>query len=113
MAKLPAPKSEGEETLAQHCKAYHLEPQREVELLPGRKWRFDFYFTAKDLAVEIDGSTKFGKSRHSRGEGYEGDCRKLNAAALAGIKVLRFTTAMVKSGEAIDTIRAVLVHPSA
>jgi hypothetical protein len=29
---------------------------REVELIPGRKWRFDFYFQEKDLAVEIEGA---------------------------------------------------------
>jgi len=79
-----------------------------VELIPGRKWRFDFYFRERNLAVEIEGATKYGKSRHSRGEGFENDCRKYNAASLAGFKLLRFTTAMVRSAEAIDMVLEVL-----
>ena len=104
MTKIPKPLSEGEETFARDCKVYGLDPEREVELIPGRKWRFDFYFQEKDLAVEIEGATKYGKSRHSKGEGFEEDARKYNAAALAGIKLLRFSTEMGKSGEAIDTV---------
>ena len=77
-------------------------------LIPDRKWRFDFYFPERDLAVEIEGGTLFGKSRHSRGDGFEADARKYNTAALAGIKVLRFSTAMVTRGEAIDIVRAAL-----
>ena len=100
--------STGEETFLLHCQAYKLTPVREAELIPGRKWRFDFYFTGHNLAVEIEGSTAFGNSRHSRGKGFENDARKYNAAALAGIKVLRFTTAMVVSGEAIDAVMKVL-----
>ncbi len=91
-----------------HCQANGLNPQREVGLIPERNFRFDFYFREKDIAVEIDGGTLFGKSRHSRGEGYERDCRKLNAAALIGVKVLRYTTAMVKSGEAINDLLEIL-----
>ena len=41
---VPSAKSEGEEMFLLHCKAYKLEPQREVELIPNRKCRFDFYF---------------------------------------------------------------------
>ena len=105
---LPKPLSPGECEFALHCQVHGLKPQREVELIPGRKFRFDFYFPEKDLAIEIDGGTQFGMSRHSRGEGYERDCRKLNAAALIGIKVLRYTTAMVKTGEAINDVLAIL-----
>jgi very-short-patch-repair endonuclease len=100
--------SKGEELFAMHCQAYKLTPLREVELIAGRHFRFDFYFEEHRLAVEIEGGTAFGLSRHSRGSGFERDARKYNAAALAGIKVLRFTTAMVVSGEAIDTVRAAL-----
>jgi very-short-patch-repair endonuclease len=98
----------GEATFAMHCKAYGLEPKREVCLIPGRKFRFDFYFAGKDLAVEIEGGTFYGKSRHSTGPGFEKDCEKYNTAALAGIKVLRFTTRMVNSGYAIDSVRQAL-----
>lgn len=108
MSKIPQELSEGEETFFLHCKARGLDPQREVELIPGRKWRFDFFFPERNLVVEIEGAIKFGKSRHSRGDGFEWDCRKYNAASLAGFKLLRFTTAMVKSAEAIDTVMEAL-----
>lgn len=108
MSKIPQALSSGEEAFAMHCKVEGLTPEREVELIPGRKWRFDFFFPERNLVVEIEGATKFGKSRHSRGEGFERDCRKYNAASLAGFKLLRFTTAMVKSAEAIDTVMEAL-----
>jgi very-short-patch-repair endonuclease len=108
MSEIPQELSEGEETFALHCKAHNLNPEHEVELIPGRKWRFDFYFRERNLAVEIEGATKYGKSRHSRGEGFENDCRKYNAASLAGFKLLRFTTAMVRSAEAIGMVLEVL-----
>ena len=99
--------------MALHLKAYGLSYEREVCLVPGRQWRFDFWFPDAGIAVEVEGGTKFGKSRHSRGDGFEEDCRKYNAASLAGIRLLRFTTRQVKSGEAIDTIRKALQSPRA
>lgn len=107
---VPFPKelSVGEEEFALHCRVKNLTPEREVKLIPGREWRFDFWFPDHKLAVEIEGATRFGKSRHSMGEGFENDARKYNAAAISGIRVLRFTTKMVKSCEAIDTVIAVL-----
>ena len=109
-AKLPPKLSVGEETFWLHCQARlpGRLPLREQALIPGRKWRFDFYFPENRLAVEIEGATKYGKSRHSRGEGFESDCRKYNAASLAGYKLLRFTTAMVESGEAINEVEEAL-----
>lgn len=98
------PLSVGEETFAMHCQAYGIQPVREYVFCPGRKWRFDFFLPENNLAVEIEGGTSFGKSRHSRGAGFENDCRKYNEAAFMGISVLRFSTAMVISGEAIDTV---------
>jgi very-short-patch-repair endonuclease len=94
----------GEMVFALDCKKHNLEPQREVCLIQGRKWRFDFYFMEKHLVVEIEGGTFYGKSRHSTGPGFEKDCEKYNTAALAGITVLRFTTRMVQSGQAINTV---------
>jgi len=105
MGKLPKKLSEGEEMFSLHCSIYHLTPEREFVFAEGRKWAFDFAWPEKKIAVEVDGGTKFGKSRHSRGDGYERDARKLNAASLLGWRLLRFTTAMVVSGEAIDTVR--------
>ncbi len=101
--------STGEETFAMQCRAYRLEPQREAVLIPGRKWRVDFFFPAPHrVAVEIEGGTAFGKSRHSRATGFENDARKYNALARAGILLLRYSTRMVTAGEAIDEVLEVL-----
>lgn len=107
----PAPKgvkeeSPGECELDLHLRAHAINFDREVELIPGRKWRVDFLVMPKTLkiVVEVDGATEFGLSRHSRGKGYEDDCKKLNALAIAGYRVMRFTTKMIASGEAISDI---------
>jgi len=101
---VPKKLSEGEETFALHCSIYKLTPEREYQFCK-RKWLLDFAWPDKKLAVEVEGGTTFGKSRHSRGEGFEQDARKYNTAALLGWRILRFTTQMVVTGEAIDTVR--------
>jgi very-short-patch-repair endonuclease len=70
-----------------------------------RRWRFDLAWPAAMLAVEVDGGTWSG-GRHVTGRGFEGDCEKLNTATLMGWRVLRFTTDMVRRGEAIGAILA-------
>lgn len=97
----PQAKSVGEETLALHLKAHRLKYEREVCLIPGRKWRWDFL--VDNLAIEVQGQT-WTKGAHSSGSGILRDCQKLNAAVLAGYRPLIFTTQMVVSGAAIDTI---------
>lgn len=72
-----------------------------------RDWRFDFAWPPQHLALEVDGGTWNG-GRHVRGAGYEEDCRKLNEALVRGWRVLRFTTDMVKSGEALELVERAL-----
>jgi very-short-patch-repair endonuclease len=55
-----------------------------------RKFRFDFCFPEKKVAVELEGAT-FTGGRHTRGEGYEKDTVKYNLAICEGWKVLRYT----------------------
>lgn len=82
-------------------------PEREVGLIPGRRFRTDMYWPQFKLAVELDGGTWIN-GRHSRGTGYENDARKQNLLVLQGIRVLRFTSAMVDSWEAARTVKAIL-----
>jgi hypothetical protein len=105
---IPKALSEGEEEFAWLCKLHRLYPEREHIFCLDRKWRFDFAWPEQKIAVEIEGGTLFGKSRHSRGQGFVSDCRKYNTAALMGWRVLRFTTEMVKSGCAIDSVMEVI-----
>ena len=72
-----------------------------------RRWRFDFAFIGEKVAVEIEGGVWTG-GRHVRGKGYTNDMEKLNRAAAMGWTVLRFTPDQVRSGVALNDLRAVL-----
>lgn len=113
MTSLPKALSRGEETFWLHCKVHGLTPEREYCFHLTRKFRFDFCFIAEKLAVEIEGGTMFGMSRHSRGTGFEQDARKYNLAAKNGWRVFRYTPSMVDSGEAIADVLEVLQRKTA
>jgi very-short-patch-repair endonuclease len=107
-SRIPQPGSPGEEAFWLHCQAHFHpvnQPLREFVFHPKRKWRLDFYFPEHKLAVEIEGGNG---GRHQRRAGFEGDCCKYNAAAKMGITVLRYTTAMVMAGDAINDVLALL-----
>lgn len=100
--------SEGEATLALHIRADKLpEPVREYRFAPDRKWRFDFAWPDRKLAVEVEGGVYSG-GRHTRGSGYIKDLEKYNRAAVLGWCVLRFDTAAVRDGTAIAAIHEAL-----
>ena len=99
--------SPGEEGFALHCRAYRLNPKRELVFDSRRRWRFDFAWPEEKLAVEIEGGN-WMQGRHTRPADFERDACKYNRAVELGWRVLRFTTHMVASGEAIDTVRRVL-----
>jgi very-short-patch-repair endonuclease len=74
---------------------------REHRFDPVRKWRFDFAFPDKKIAVEIDGGTWMKNGgRHARSADYE----KRNAATFAGWKVYYYTPDMIKSGRALQQV---------
>ena len=77
--------------------------EREYRFHDTRKWRLDFAWPDKHVAVEIEGGT-WVHGRHNRGAGFEADCEKYNTAGAWGWTVYRFTPSMVKSGEALKVI---------
>lgn len=101
--KIPQALSVGEEEFAMHCQCYKLTPVRELQFHPTRQWRFDFAWPTKMVAAEIEGGTRKG-GRHNKHAGLTEDAFKYNSATLLGWRVFRFTTEMVHSGCAIDTI---------
>lgn len=64
----------------------------EYKFHPSRKWRFDFAWPDKLVAVEYEGGL-FQRGWHQSIDRYMRDCRKYTAAALLGWTVLRFTAA--------------------
>lgn len=109
-SKVPAALSKGEETFALQCRVYHFTPVREFKFAEGigRKWAFDFAFPEEMVAIECEGGTRFGMSRHSRGDGYENDLEKYNCATRLGWRVYRYTTEMIMRGEAINDLQSVI-----
>ena len=81
-------------------------PEREVRLIPGRKSQCDFVWRP-DVVVEIDGGQfQLHGGRHNT----DADREKMNALAIAGFRVLRFSGTMLKNDPAgcIDTLRRCL-----
>lgn len=67
---------------------------REHQFIGNRKWRFDFAHKDTRTAIEIEGGTWNG-GRHTRGQGFEGDCEKYNAANDVGWRVYKLTSKMI------------------
>ena len=79
------------------------QPVSEYQFARPRKWRLDFCWPDRKLAVECEGGT-WTEGRHVRGAGFLEDARKYNSAALGGWLVLRFTSEQIASGEAIGVV---------
>lgn len=93
--------SDLEEAFAWQIKAGKLPaPVREHRFHPTRRFRFDFAWPDRLLAVEIEGGVWNG-GRHTTGKGFSEDCVKLAEATLLGWRVLKVTGDMVKSGLAL------------
>ena len=88
-------------------------PDLEFQFRFGR-WRFDFAHPVAKVAIEVDGLFRAkGKGRrkgyagrHITPKGYVGDCKKRNAAHLAGWVVFNLTREMLDDTEHIEEIAA-------
>lgn len=77
------------------------EPVREYPIIPGRRFRADFAWPTRKVMAEVEGGV-YARGRHVRPTGYTKDCEKYTLAALEGWVILRFTTAHVESGWALE-----------
>ena len=84
-------------------------PIAEHRFAPPRRFRFDFAWPDKLIAVELEGGV-WARGRHVRGKGYESDCEKYNLAQSLGWSVYRFTSGMLERDPAacIDQVAAAL-----
>lgn len=83
----------------------------EYRFHPERRWRFDFAFPAKMVAVEVDGGSWIA-GRHTSGVGFYNDCEKMSVAAAMGWRVLRVTPKQIEEGKALAWIEMALAyHP--
>ena len=82
-------------------------PKSEYKFLDKRRFRFDFAWPDRMIAMEIEGGVWI-KGRHTRGAGYSRDMEKYNLAGLHGWKVYRFTPQDVYKGVALAFIKGVM-----
>jgi hypothetical protein len=66
----------------------------EYMFLPDRRFRFDFAFPKKRVAIELEGAVWTG-GRHTRGSGFVKDCEKYGLAAANGWLVFRLAPNMI------------------
>lgn len=115
-----------EDELALHLRASRLPaPERQYRLFalhvglgPGIKerlrsagmndYRFDFAWPDIKLAVEVNGGIWLKKGGHNTGRGIERDLQKSGAAMKLGWTVYSCTPAMIKSGDALQTIEILI-----
>ncbi len=98
--------------LAQQCAMVGLPtPTAEWRFHSARRWRWDLAWIAELLAVEVDGGIHSG-GRHTRGKGWEGDVRKIEAGRALGWQVIRVSPGMVRSGEALQFVERALKEGS-
>lgn len=80
-----------------------LMPTSEHKFHPTRKWRFDFAWLDKMIAVEMEGGV-WSRGRHVRPQGFIDDLEKYNAAAELGWRVLRYESVKVEYLEQLKRI---------
>lgn len=78
-------------------------PKPEHRFHPVRKWRMDFAWVSRKIAVELEGGI-WVRGAHSRGAHFNSDSEKYNEATIMGWRVLRYTTNTI-SRMADDLIR--------
>lgn len=79
----------------------------ELEFHPVRKWRLDYAWPQRKVALEVHGGV-FKKSRHTTGVGFTKDREKMNEAQLHGWIVIEVTTDQLTSGEARGMVERAL-----
>ncbi|MFQ2543953.1 hypothetical protein ACK3Z0_11665 [Aeromonas caviae] len=95
------------------------DPATELLFHPKRKWRFDYAWPTRMVALEVHGGIHSG-GRHTRGRGFVEDRTKMNEATLLGWTVLEVTPEHIKSGQlrawlisAFDQTKDQRANPSA
>ena len=80
-------------------------PSCEHRFHPVRKWRFDYAWPDRLVAVEIEGGA-FSNGAHTRGAHFRSDCEKYNAAAMLGWRVFRYLPEQLK--RAVGDLQGIL-----
>jgi very-short-patch-repair endonuclease len=71
-----------------------LRPEREFIFAAPRKWRFDFAWVSRRVALELEGGL-YSFGRHQRPAGFVADCDKYFEATLRGWTVIRLPSVRI------------------
>ncbi len=82
-------------------------PEREWKFDAKRRWRFDYAWPEKMVALEVEGGVWTG-GRHTRGAGFLKDIEKYNRAAVLGWRLLRVTPDKLVSFGTFEMLREIL-----
>lgn len=82
-------------------------PTAEFRFHPTRRWRFDWCWPEKKIALEIEGGVWTG-GRHTRGAGFVADMEKYNASAALGWRLIRVTPSALMTRETLAALREIL-----
>jgi hypothetical protein len=89
------------------CRAAGLpEPIPEYRFHPTRRWRFDYCWPLRKLALEVEGGI-WTQGRHTRGSGALADLQKYSEAAIDGWRIIYCTPADLAS-TGLDRVRKAL-----
>ncbi len=111
-----AKQSGAEDALAFVLDTLHLSYTRQFAYAPPRRFRADFLLTGHQVLIEVvggvypfrrrraDGREVIQAGAHGTIKGINDDIARLNAATLAGYRMLRFTPGQIRQGTARETI---------
>ena len=80
---------------------------REHRFHPQRRWRFDFAWLDRMIALEVDGGIWI-QGRHNRPSSMEANMEKHNEASILGWKTLNVSGAMVGDGRALAFVERIM-----
>ena len=104
--------SKGEQLFMDQLMEHQLDiPKTEYRFLKKRRFRFDFAWPDRMIAVEVEGGVWMkGGGGHTTGKGYTRDLEKYNLATLHGWEVYRFTTQDVTKEIAIAFMKNIIIN---
>ena len=95
------------------CKAKGFDvPDVEFQFVKDRKWRFDYAWPDRKVALEVEGGV-WTQGRHTRGSGFVKDMTKYNRAAREGWLVFRTVPKELMSADTFDMLAHALKERAA
>jgi hypothetical protein len=83
-------------------------PASEITFAPPRRWRFDWAYQDRRIAIEYQGGNYTGKGGHNTVKGLKNDYEKFSEAAIRGWMLILIDSGSVRSGQAVTWVERAL-----